>query len=44
MPPQLRKAHDTLDRAVDQAYSYKENGSDPARIAFLFDLYGQLIK
>lgn len=43
MPPQLRKAHDTLDRAVDQAYSYKENGSDPARIAFLFDLYGHII-
>lgn len=40
-PPVLQKAHQTLDRAVDQAYSYKAaTENDPTqRIAFLFDLY-----
>jgi len=43
MPPELLKAHQKLDAAVDKAYeasggkkSYK---SDAERIAFLFDLY-----
>ncbi|WP_296446798.1 DNA methyltransferase [Rhodoferax sp. UBA5149] len=43
MPPELRKAHQKLDAAVDKAYersggkkSYK---SDAERVAFLFELY-----
>lgn len=44
MPPALTKAHITLDRAVDQAYSYKDTGSDTDRIAFLFGLYEKITK
>ena len=43
MPPELLKAHQKLDAAVDKAYersggkkSYK---SDAERVAFLFELY-----
>jgi len=46
MPPELLKAHQKLDAAVDQAYeasggkkSYK---SDAGRVAFLFELYQKL--
>ncbi|HMK55325.1 MAG TPA: type IIL restriction-modification enzyme MmeI, partial [Dissulfurispiraceae bacterium] len=39
MPPDLRKAHQTLDRAVDAAYGKKVFTSDAERVAFLFDLY-----
>jgi len=42
MPPELRKAHDTNDRAVDLVYGYKGKKSDAARVAFLFDLYEKL--
>ncbi|MDR2188690.1 MAG: hypothetical protein LBE62_11695, partial [Azonexus sp.] len=42
MPPELRKAHATNDRAVDAAYNYKGEKTDAARVAFLFDLYGKL--
>ena len=45
MPPELLKAHQKLDAAVDKAYersggkkSYK---SDAERVAFLFELYQQ---
>jgi hypothetical protein len=45
MPPDLLKAHQKLDAAVDKAYeshggkkSYK---SDAERVAFLFELYQQ---
>ncbi len=46
MPPELHKAHQKLDAAVDKAYeasggkkSYK---SDAERVAFLFELYQKL--
>ncbi|GAB4485168.1 MAG: N-6 DNA methylase [Thermodesulfovibrionales bacterium] len=39
MPPDLRKAHQTLDKAVDAAYGKKTFASDAERVAFLFDLY-----
>ena len=46
MPPELLKAHQKLDAAVDKAYeasggkkSYK---SDAQRVAFLFELYQKL--
>jgi hypothetical protein len=43
MPPVLQKAHQTLDRLVDQAYGYKDTGSESDRIAFLFKLYKKCI-
>ena len=44
MPPDLRKAHQALDHAVDKAYvgaGFKPapTKSDAERVAFLFDLY-----
>jgi Mg-chelatase subunit ChlI len=39
MPPDLRRAHQALDRAVDAAYGKKTFTSDAGRVAFLFDLY-----
>jgi hypothetical protein len=44
MPPDLRKAHQALDKAVDAAYGFGKGGSrtgltDAERMAFLFDLY-----
>ncbi len=44
MPPALAKAHANLDKAVDQAYNYKDTGSEPDRAAFLFGLYGEITK
>lgn len=41
MPPNLARAHTTLDRAVDAAYG-RTFASDAARISFLFDLYQRL--
>ena len=42
MPPDLVRAHQVLDRAVDAAYGYKGATTDAARVAFLFGLYQQL--
>ncbi len=42
MPPDLLKAHQTLDRAVDAAYGYKGAATDAARVAFLFERYQQI--
>ena len=42
MPPKLRKAHQPLDKAVDQAYAYPGPPDDAGRVAFLFGLYAQL--
>ena len=42
MPPKLRKAHQHLDKAVDQAYAYTGPPDDAGRVAFLFGLYVQL--
>ena len=41
MPPDLVKAHQKLDQAVDAAYGYKGATTDAARVAFLFGLYQQ---
>ncbi len=42
MPPDLVKAHQKLDAAVDAAYGYKGGSTDAARVAFLFGMYQQL--
>ncbi len=42
MPPDLVKAHQKLDAAVDAAYGYKGAATDAGRVAFLFGLYQQL--
>ena len=39
MPPDLRRAHQELDKAVDTAYGKKSFASDAERVAFLFELY-----
>jgi len=39
MPPELTRAHQALDRAVDAAYGKKSFSGDAERVAFLFDLY-----
>lgn len=38
MPPELVKAHQSLNKAVDKAYG-RTFSSDAERVAFLFDLY-----
>ena len=43
MPADLVKAHHKLDAAVDAAYSKKNFSGDSDRVAFLFDLYQQLL-
>lgn len=42
MPPNLLKAHQALDAAVDAAYGYKDAKTDAARVAFLFELYQKI--
>ena len=39
MPPNLVKAHQVLDAAVDAAYGKKGFRNDAERVAFLFELY-----
>ena len=39
MPPNLVKAHQALDAAVDAAYGRKGFKNDAERVAFLFELY-----
>jgi len=39
MPPDLRRAHQWLDKAVDAAYEKKNFSTDAERVAFLFELY-----
>lgn len=41
MPPELRRAHQDLDRAVDATYGRRKFAADAERVAFLFDLYRQ---
>jgi hypothetical protein len=41
MPPELTKAHKTLDAAVEKAYG-REFAGEPERVAHLFELYQQL--
>jgi hypothetical protein len=38
----LVKAHKELDKAVDEAYSYKDGDDDASRVAFLFKRYEEL--
>ncbi len=42
MPPELLKAHQTLDRAVDRLYRPEPFPDDQARVEHLFQLYEQL--
>lgn len=42
MPPELTKAHHTLDRAVDAAYGKTGFNTEADRVAFLFQLYQQI--
>jgi hypothetical protein len=42
MPPELVKAHQTLDRSVDAAYGKTAFKSEAERVAFLFERYQQL--
>ena len=42
MPPELRKAHQALDREVDKAYGKTAFASEAERVAFLFSLYQKL--
>lgn len=44
MPPALLKAHRQLDKAVDSAYSRKKFSGDADRVAFLFELYQELVE
>ncbi|MFD2725211.1 type IIL restriction-modification enzyme MmeI [Hyunsoonleella rubra] len=41
MPPQLAKAHQALDKAVDLCYRPQAFTNETARIEFLFDLYNE---
>jgi hypothetical protein len=43
MPPALVKAHRQLDAAVDAAYARRKFSGDGDRLAFLFELYQQLV-
>ena len=42
MPPELVRAHQRLDRAVDAAYGKKSFASEAERVAFLFERYQAL--
>ena len=42
MPPNLVKAHQVLDRAVDAAYGKKDFKNEAERVAFLFERYQAL--
>ena len=42
MPPELVKAHQALDKAVDAAYGKTGFKSEAERVAFLFERYQQL--
>jgi len=42
MPPELVKAHQALDRAVDLAYRPAAFPNDRARVEFLFTRYADL--
>lgn len=43
MPPDLVQAHRRLDAAVDAAYAKRRFSGDSDRLAFLFELYQQLV-
>ena len=43
MPPSLVKAHDELDKAVDQCYRKASFKTEMGRLNFLFDLYKKYV-
>ena len=43
MPPELVQAHRKLDAAVDAAYARRKFSGDRDRLAFLFELYQQIV-
>jgi hypothetical protein len=43
MPPDLVKAHQELDKAVDQCYRHQPFTSEMARIEYLFELYEEYL-
>jgi hypothetical protein len=43
MPPRLKKAHQSLDKAVDKCYTTKTFKNDKERIEFLFELYEEYL-
>ncbi len=43
MPPDLVKAHNELDKAVDQCYRSQSFASETKRIEYLFDLYDRYV-
>ena len=43
MPPELVKAHQALDKAVDAAYGFKGFESESQRVTFLFKRYSNLV-
>ena len=43
MPPDLRRAHKALDKAVDRLYRKKPFDSDRERVEHLFGLYEKLV-
>lgn len=43
MPPELVKAHNKLDRAVDVAYGKTGFGREAERVIFLFELYKKIV-
>ena len=44
MPPDLKKAHFSLDCAVDKLYRKKPFQSDHERIEYLLEMYGNMLK
>lgn len=42
MPPELRRAHDALDRDVDRCFRAQPFPSERNRLEYLFALYEQL--
>ena len=44
MPSDLLKAHDNLDKAVDDCYGKIRFSTDSKRISFLFDLYAEYVE
>lgn len=44
MPPELKEAHEHLDRAVDQLYRTKPFENDEDRLQMLFEKYGNLVE
>lgn len=44
MPPDLVKAHHTLDKAVDKCYRAQAFTTDAKRVEYLFELYEKYTK